>query len=142
MPARGSAMRRRPAHLLPAHERQELRDPRGLGQPTGAEVPRAAQDPRRDVEPAAALRMTGRGVVEQRRGLGVHLDPVALARARVDPRQQAVGAVARILLLEALDLAARARGKGARGERRVRVQLQRARTAHRLEAEGVECHPR
>jgi hypothetical protein len=115
MPAIGSAIRPPDQRTWPQPTRDDSSaSAAGSGSRPEAEVPGAAQDARRDVEQTATLRVTRLGVVEQRRGLGVDLDAARVARARVDPGEQAVGAIARVLLFEPLDLAARARGPRAR----------------------------
>jgi hypothetical protein len=129
--------RRLPAHLLPADQRQQRVERGLLGQPARAEAPGPAQDARRDVEQAAALDPARVRVVEQARGLLVHIDAIRVARAAVDPRGEAVVAIARELRLEPQHL-------GTRGVRDLLgagpgLEAHLAGAAHRAEGEAVHA---
>ena len=103
------------------------------------EVPGPAQHARGDVEQAAAGLVQRVGVIQQRPGLFVASHRLPASR-RVDARDDAVGLVARILGLDALDFSDRGPGHCLGFGLVVDRQDELAGTGHRLERDSESPH--
>jgi hypothetical protein len=122
----------------PADQRQDRRELRIAGHSPRIESPRTPQHAGGRIEEPTALAMTRIGVGEQHAGLVVDRHGRAAGR-RIDARDHAVAAIARILGLDAAHLVDRRLGERLGLAPIARMQLDLVFSGHRAERDAVQA---